>query len=107
MVEGLSASACGFHKDAQIFNHFALTGEIVKGKGAQGIFKVALGHCRSLLFGTNVEGVFCHTAKVMIFEKIGQKRIENVGIFNFDEMGSRGVVGESGGDAQSDCAKGF
>ena len=29
----------------------------------------------------------------LIFEKIGQKRIENVGIFNFDEMGSRGVVG--------------
>ena len=29
----------------------------------------------------------------MIFEKIGQKRIENVGIFNFDEMGNRGVVG--------------
>ena len=43
----------------------------------------------------------------MIFEKIGQKRIENVGIFNFDEMGNRGVVGGSGGDAQSDCAKGF
>ena len=37
----------------------------------------------------------------MIFEKIGQKRIENVGFFNFDEMGSRGVVGGEWGR----CAK--
>lgn len=43
----------------------------------------------------------------MISEKIGQKLVENMGIFNFDEMGSRGGVGGSGEDAQSDCAKGF
>ena len=58
MIERFAATTSRFDKDAQIVHDFRLSGEVIKRKWAQSIFKLSLCRWRCLLFGANVESIF-------------------------------------------------
>jgi hypothetical protein len=60
MIQGLAAKLCRFDKYTQILDHLALSTEVVESKGAQRIFKVALGCCGRVLLGSYIKCIFVH-----------------------------------------------